>query len=477
VHGSRPRRGHEYLSMNLPLGTLVRPTVVRYKVLGWACALSMITYVDRVCIKYVAPEIRSALDLSMQEWGWVFAAFGLAYSLFEIPSGWLGDRFGPRRVLCRIVLCWSVFTALTGLVWKFSVDSGYVIDLPWSGHEIPLLFNSLVLLVIIRFLFGAGEAGAYPNIARALRNWFPYRRRGLAQGLPWTFGRWGGALSPLLVTFFASWFGWRGAFLAFGIMGILWVAAFAYFFRDSPAQHPGVNEAERALILGGARESVTPPPISWPAMLRSPTLWCLSLMYFCSNAGWCFFITWDVEYFKNVLHLQETDLEIASGAPLFCGGVACLLGGLGTDRLVRILGRRWGRTLQGLVSYAFGGLFFLLALMTTEPWLAVSCLCAASFCKDFAMAVSWSTCVDIGHRYAGTVGGFMNSVGNMGTAVSPLIVEALARNNEGQWKWALVYSAAMLFSAALGWAFINPRKVVVYSPEDRKALRAQGVLD
>jgi MFS family permease len=214
-------------------------------------------------------------------------------------------------------------------------------------------------------------------------------------------------------------------------------------------------------------------------MLRSPTLWCLSLMYFCSNAGWCFFITWDEEYYKNVLHLQGWDLTIASGAPLFFGGIACLLGGLGTDRLVRILGRRWGRTLQGLVSYLLGGFFFLLALASSQPGLAVLYLCTASFLKDFAMAVSWSTCIDIGHRYSGTVAGFMNSIGNLGTAVSPPIVAALARDASGQWQWqwALVYSAAMFFTAATGWAFINPRQVIVYAPHDLKALRGQGVLD
>lgn len=465
--------------MNVPLGSVVQPTSIRYQVLGWACALSMITYVDRVCIKQVGSAMRTDLDISTQEFSWVFSAFGLAYSLFEIPSGWLGDRYGPRKVLCRIVLCWSLFTALTGLVWKFRLDSGYVFTLPGIGWEMPLVFSSLTLLIIIRFLFGAGEAGAYPNIARAMRNWFPYRRRGMAQGSLWMFGRWGGAMAPALVTFFAVRLGWRGAFIAFGILGVLWVAAFAYYFRDSPAQHPGVNDAERAVILGGTIESAAPPPLSWSAMLKSPTLWCLSLMYFCSNAGWCFFITWDVEYYTKELHLTGSELSLAAGAPLFCGGLACLLGGLFTDRLVQWLGRRWGRTLQGLVSYALGGLFFLLAMRTDTPWLAVLYLCTASFLKDFAMAVSWSTCIDIGHRYSGTVAGFMNSIGNMGTAVSPPLVAWLADRGSGQWdwKWAVGYSSVMFFTAAAGWAFINPRKVIVYTPDDRRALREQGVLD
>src|SRR5207302_4777910 len=144
------------------------------------------------------------------------------------------------------------------------------------------------------------------------------------------------------------------AFYAFGLFGVAWVVGFWAWFRDTPRQHPAVNESELALIEKSAADSARPAPLSWRSMLRSRTLWCLSLMYFCSNAGWCFFITWDEEYYKSVLHLQGSDLTIASGAPLFCGGIACLLGGLGTDRLVRQLGRRWGRTLQGLVSYFLG---------------------------------------------------------------------------------------------------------------------------
>src|SRR5262249_1412986 len=192
--------------------TTQQPTRVRYKVLAWACALSMITYIDRVCIKQVGGDMQHELGLTPQQFSWAFSAFGLAYALFEVPSGWLGDRFGPRRVLCRIVIWWSIFTALTGLIWSFSWDSGYALLLPVGGYEIPIVFNSLLLLILVRFLFGAGEAGAYPNIARALRNWFPYRQRGMAQGLLWMFGRWGGGIAPALVLALSACFGWRLAF-------------------------------------------------------------------------------------------------------------------------------------------------------------------------------------------------------------------------------------------------------------------------
>lgn len=475
-----------------------RATKVRYQVLAWACALSMITYIDRVCIKQVEPDMSRELGLTPQQFAWVFSAFGLAYALFEVPSGWLGDKFGPRLVLTRIVLWWSAFTALTGLVFRFSWDLGWMV------------FDSLVLLVIIRFLFGAGEAGAYPNIARAMRNWFPYSRRGIAQGMLWMFGRWGGAVAPFLITAAsATMFGWRGAFVIFGILGAMWVVAFLIWFRNHPDDHPGVNEAERAYIRGSVPESAKPPPISWSNMLKSPTIWCLSLMYFCSNCGWVFFITWDVRYYRTVLGLEGTSLRIASGAPLFFGGIACLMGGFITDWMVRVLGRRWGRTAQGALAYFCGGALFATALLFSDhPWLAVASLCLASFLKDFAMACSWSTCIDIGHRYSGTVAGFMNMVGNLGTFFSPPLVAWLATSSNREllptqaattigmlgspyeagmmattasvsqtdWHLALVYSSAMFFVASLGWLFINPNRVIVYTPADHDKLKVQGAI-
>jgi MFS transporter, ACS family, glucarate transporter len=453
------------------------PTNVRYGVLAWACSLSMLTYIDRVCIKQVAGDMQADLGIEATDFGWVFAAFGLAYAAFEVPSGWLGDRYGPRVVLCRIVLWWSFFTALTGCVWHFSIPLGYSIPMPYPltiwFDSIPLVINSLVLLIAVRFLFGMGEAGAYPVTARALRNWFPYTRRGFAQGLLWSFGRWGGAIAPTLIAGLMVPFGWRGGFIVFGLMGVVWVIMFAQFFRNSPAEHPGVNDAERALILqkGDDRDKL---PLSWRTMLRSRTLWCLSGMYFCSNAGWCFFITWDVEYYKKVLNLESTELRIASSAPLFFGGFACILGGFTTDWLVRVWGPRWGRTLQGFAACGLSASFFLLALAAEAPLVAVTFLCIASFCKDFSLAVSWSTCIDVGHRYSGTVAGFMNGVGNLGTFVAPPIVAHLAK--QGQWELALVFSACMFFTACGCWLFINPRRVIVYTAADRQTLREQGVL-
>ena len=231
---------------------------MRYGVLGFACALSMITYLDRVCIASAAPAIVRDLGLqSVADLKWVFTAFALAYALFEVPSGWWGDVFGPRNVLIRIVLWWSVFTALTGVV-GLSVG-GYVL-------------GGLGTLVIVRFLFGMGEAGAYPNITRALHNWFPCQQRGFAQGTVWMCGRLMGGLTPLIWMILVEGIGrsagslagasvlppllhWRAVFWTFGLVGATWCILFAVWFRNRPEEKPKVNAAELAWIRSGSAPS------------------------------------------------------------------------------------------------------------------------------------------------------------------------------------------------------------------------------
>lgn len=454
--------------MNQPLAEPalpLQPTQVRYRILAWFCSLSMITYIDRICIMQVQGDIQKDLGLTTQQFSMVFVAFALAYALFEMPSGWLGDLLGPRRVLTRIVLSWLLFTSLTGVVW------------------------GLVSLLVVRFLFGVGEAGAYPNIARGTKNWFPFSERGRAQGLVWTFGRWGGAVAPILIIALTmlvtavGFPGWRGAFFLLGILGIFWVVGFSWFFRDTPREHPGVNPAELALIEGEGGVQSKPPPMAWVQMLTSRTLWCLSIMYFCSNSGWSIFMTYITPYLKSDLKLEGWHLHLGSGMPLLLGGIGCMLGGFLTDRLVPILGRRWGRTLQGLLAYSMGGTLFMVALLVGKdyPALAFWSLCLASFIKDFAMAASWSTTIDIGHRYSGTVAGFMNTIGNLGTVVTAPVAAFIATSYGSEeapnWTAALYYYAAMFFIASVCWPFINPRRVIVYAPDDHRRLREQGALD
>jgi len=437
----------------------MRPTGIRWKVLAWLCSLAAITYIGRIGAIQVREDIETSLHLTPAITAWAFfSAFNLAYALFEIPSGRLGDKLGPRKVLTRIVLCWMAFTALTGAAWN-----------RWS-------------LASFRFLFGAGEAGAFPNIARASREWFPFSERGLAQGLIWLFARWGGAFAPLLMMVLALPFGWRGAFVLMSLLGILWVWAFYKEFRDTPREHPKVNDAERALIAGTVKDTSKPAPLSWSNMLLSPTLWALSLMYFCSNAGWSFFGSWITPYLKKDLHLSGIQLVLASGGPLFFGGISCLWGGFLTDRQVRLWGRRWGRTLLGVISYGIGGALLLVAVQATarHVLLAYTALCLSSFVKDFGLASSWATTIDVGHRFSGTVAGVMNSLGNLGQVVSPPAVAWLAiwagTPGHPRWDLTLYFYAAMFFIASIAWLFVNPRKIIVYSPADQQRLRAEGLL-
>jgi len=322
------------------------PTRVRYRVLAMACGLSMITYLDRVSLGAAAPALATELSLnSVAELKWAFTAFTIAYALFEIPSGWLGDRLGPRSTLIRIVLMWSVFTVLTGLV-GFRVGS--------------ITLGGLTTLAVIRFLFGAGEAGAYPNITRALHNWFPVKQWELAQGWIWMSGRLMGGLTPLIwailvggTSLTPALMTWRGAFLLFGGLGFLWCAAFAIWFRDTPEQHPAVNAAETAAIReGNARHSVT-TPIEWRRLLANPALWTLCILYSLVNYGWAFNITYLPAYLQLRFSIAENDLvgALYKGAPLWVGAAGCLLGGPIINVLSRRrLDRRQGRQVLGVFS-------------------------------------------------------------------------------------------------------------------------------
>lgn len=429
-----------------------RASRVRWQVLGWLCSLSALTYVCRVGIIQVQDRIESDLHLTPTRFAYALAAFSLAYALFEVPTGWLGDKLGPRKILIRIVLFWIAFTALTGLAW------------------------GLASLIVFRFLFGLGEAGAFPNISRASREWFPFHERGLTQGLVWLFARWGGAIAPLLMMLLTLPAGWRLGFVLMSVLGALWLWGFATRFHDSPQLDPQVNDAERALIAEGRTDGRKTFPLSWPTMLSSSTLWALSMMYFCSNAGWSFFVSWIIPYLQKDLQLSGVRLVVASGGPLFFGGIACLLGGFLTDRQVRLWGRRWGRTLQGVVGYALGGAFMLAAVACTPGHigLAYSALCLSSFVKDLGMAPSWSTTIDIGQRYSGTVAGFMNTVGNLAQVLSVPLVALLATlagtPGRPSWKVSLYFYAAMFFIAAICWMFVDPRRVIVYSPADQSQL-------
>jgi MFS family permease len=462
---------------------LAKPTRVRYGVLGFAGVLSMITYLDRVCMSNIAPEIQREFGLSNTQLGWLFTAFAFAYAAFEIPSGWLGDVFGARRTLIRIVLWWSCFTALTGAIYP--------------SAEWPAL--GFLALLAVRFLFGIGEAGAYPNIARAFHSWFPFQERGFAQGTVWMAGRFAGGITPLIVLSLifrtptadgGETVHWRHAFWIFGSLGVIWCIAWWWWFRDRPEEHRGVNPAELAYIRGqrasaapgtnallhekstgiktletpdmvrGESETLSaqgivgakdlppvPPPaagaitalphepvedaghsgVPWGRMVTSVNLWSLCLMYFCGAYGWYFNITWLPKYLgsHHGVSVQTHGfwtMSFLSGAPLLFGSLACLVGGLLTDAFIRQTGnRKWGRRLFGVLGHGACATCYFLSLTATSPWTFVAMITLATFCNDLTMGSAWASCLDIGRKYSGIVSGCMNMVGNMGGAAAGIV--------------------------------------------------------
>jgi MFS family permease len=405
--------------MSISLSKSAPPTRVRYGVLGFACSLSMITYLDRVCMGAAAPHIITDLQLnSVADMGLAFTAFTFAYAAFEVPSGWLGDMFGPRRTLIRIVLWWSLFTALTGFVSK----AGF------------LFLGGMATLIVVRFLFGMGEAGAYPNITRALHNWFPRGERGFSQGLVWMSGRFMGGMTPVIWWLLVERGGlsWRSAFWLFGIIGLSWCAAFALWFRNRPDEHPSVNEAEKTLIDSGRESEAGHVHVPWGRLLGSGNLWALCFMYFCGSFGWYFNITYLPAFLEEQYGVAKEDFigSVYKGGPLLLGALSCLIGGWLSDRFIRRTGdRRLGRRLFGLVGHGLCGLCYATCLVTPNAFTFFLAISLAAFWNDLTMGSAWATCQDIGRRYAAIVAGCMNTVGNMGGAAANLVTGLILKHS------------------------------------------------
>jgi len=435
---------------------LGRPSHTRYFVVVFAVVLAVIQYIDRVAISMVAGDIQKDLGLSQKDFGWVFGAFTLAYALFEIPTGYLGDRIGARKVLIRVVLWWSFFTSATGAAWNF------------------------VSLVAVRFLFGMGEAGCFPNIARAFSKWLPTYERVRAQSILWMSARWGGAITPLLLAVLlqqlsqhrvmlglGSLATWRVACMLFGLLGVFWCLAFYWWFRDRPADHPKVNAAELALMPQAKEGESDHPHVPWGVMFSRGSMVLLFIQYFTLSYSWYFFITWFPDYLKNALHYDlKAKGAIMAGVPLFLGGFGALFGGWITPAVTRAFGGNIARTRSalGFVGQATAGACLVAATFLETPIFAVAAIAIASFFNDLTMPGAWTACMDIGGRFTGTVSGAMNMMGNLGGFVSPIVIGYIiywARDpvtnaaTSAGYNLAFYVTAVLYMVGAICWLFID----------------------
>ena len=436
-----------------------RPTRVRYVVMVFLGTLAFLTYFDRVCISSarVVDGIKADLGVTQQQMGLIMGAFWLAYALFELPTGRMGDRYGARGTLTRVVLAWSLFTSLSGAATGFAS------------------------LLTYRFLFGAGEAGAFPNMARVQSRWLPVASRARASGLLWLMARWGGAFSPLLfglmmdlvdshrfravlaaipgLHVLADDKSWRLGFWLSGAVGLVWVIAFWLWFRDDPAEQRAVNAAERELITRDAppeSRGHSMPSGSWGMLLRTPSLWALGAFYLFGSFGWSFFVSWMPDYFNKHLQVPYQKSSWLTAGPLFFGGISCIVGGALSHALVARTGRkRLYRAIFPISGALTACVSMLLLMHARTPLQATILLCLAAAAFDFGQAANWATIVDLGGRYAGTTAGFINMVGNLGNAFQPYI-GALIIASFG-WNTLFVVLAGAYLVAGSMWAFIDPR--------------------
>jgi len=424
---------------------LQRATRARYWVIVFAVTLAIIQYIDRVCISKAMPAIQKELLFSNVQVGYIFSAFTLAYALFEIPGGWLGDKFGPRRILLRVVLWWSFFTAATGWV------------------------SSAVWMMIVRFFFGAGEAGCFPNITKAFSTWLPRDERLRGQSVLWLAARWGGAFTPLLVVGVLSVVSsWRRAFELFGLLGVVWAVLFYRWFKDNPHEHPSVNEAEKRLLtvenLGSSHASVP-----WKVFFTSRSAWLLWTQYALLSYVWYFYVTWFPKYLdEHGGALGPKTLAMLMGLPLFFGGFGSLIAGFCAAPLARRVGgmRQARRLLAGFGFLAASG-FFLGSQFVKDPIQMALFIGLAGMFNDFVLPCAWGACMDVGGRFAGTFSGSMNMMGNLGGFLAP-IVTGYILDITGSWSLVFYISSVVYLAGAVCWLMLDS-----VTPLDREPEGAQ----
>lgn len=435
---------------------IARPTVARYTVLGFLCSMAFVLYLDRVCIAQALKPMKQEFGWSNTQTSLVLMAFTLAYGLFEIPTGRLGDRHGSRGVLTRIVLWWSAFTALTGAVTDFT----YI----FAVSSIPLVFNTLTLLVLIRFWFGAGEAGAIPNAARIMLHWFPSAERGRIQGFFQASMHVGGTIAPIVAAWIIDISSWRWTFAIFGLIGVVWATIFFWWFRDSPHTHPAVNDAEARLIGTPAEGGHADEAFPWLAIVSHPNIWLLSVIITLSAFNSYLFFSWYSTYLQEARRVTNQQAGYLAALALGGATVGSLLGGYLSDQITRLAADRYrARRLLCLAGFSSAALCLFASVHINAPWLS-ALLCGLACLLMFCQLPIWWACVfDLSGKHPGALFGLMNSMGVVGAMGSQYFFgafadwrRALGHDGRDQWDPAFYVCTGTLALAGVLWQFVRP---------------------
>jgi MFS family permease len=414
-----------------------KATRVRYTVLFLTFMTACIMYVDRACMGAALPYIRKEFGLDNVTAGWMSSAFNLGYTLFQVPGGWLADRFGARTVLATAMALWSIFTVATGLA------------------------SNAISLAATRFVFGLSEAAAFPAASRALVRWLPARERAFGQGFQHAGSRFGSAVTPAIVVYLTVQLSWHWAFFIFGTAGIAWAVVWYTYYRNDPREHSGVNSAEVAILAesGSRLKSHSKVSVPWGKILRHRSVWLLSSMYFCYGWVFWFYMLWLPTYLSDARGLKSITMGLAASTPLLAASVTNALGGWLSDRLAhRLHNLRRGRLLVSVVGFSIAGISFIPAAFAQSlaGWLFSLTLALAAL--ELTVAVSWAICIDIGGDFSGSVSGVMNTLGNLGGMVSTISIGYLATHLT--WVSVFLVASLLCFTAALLATRIDPRRAV-----------------
>lgn len=417
-----------------------------------AMLVAVLLYLDRICLSTASESIGKDLKLDKEQLSWILSAFFWTYAFAQLPAGWLGDRFGARWVLSSYVILWSLSTAMLGFAGGF------------------------VSLLILRLACGLFEAGAYPVCSGIVRNWVPASRRGLASGIVAVGGRLGGAVAPLLtIELMLLWThggerwtatelepaatSWRPVMILYGVVGIIIALVFVWLYRDNPAKHPMVSDEELKIIGGDVLADRREPDVRTSVangrshvfpivgMLTSSSLWLMSFVQFASNFGWAFLVTLMPRYLKEVHEVSQQAQGLMLSVPLAAGIVGLLVGGVLTDFFTRRLGLRYGRAVLLIISRVIVGGAFIGCLTVSGPVQATLFLALVGFSTDLGIGAVWAYAQDVGGRNCGAVMGWANMWGNLGAALSPIIMGAIlgliTSSVEFGWQLAFIFCAIL----------------------------------
>jgi len=422
------------------------PTKGRWVILFLLAMMYLICYMDRSNFSVAAPEISKSFGLDKTAMGFLLGIFTWGYALGQVPAGWMGDRFGPRKVLTIIMVWRAIAITLTGAA------------------------VGMASLVTARAFLGLGEAGAFPVASRGMQVWFKKSERGRCQGTTHLFSRLAVVITPFVAGPIMVSLGWRWVFYIFGSVGVVWALIFVLYYRNRPEEHHSVNRAELAEIRGLNPDgtiktlSTARQKTPWGTILGSPNMWFIALGYCCFFFGTNFYLTWYPTYLREYRHMSLMQLGIFGSVPLIAGMCGDLVGGAMSDFFVRKTGSaKLGRRLVAAPGFILAGLFIVPAAMTTTPWISIALLSLSFFCLEWVIGPAWAVPMDVGGAFSGTVTGVMNMMGAFAASLTAVIYGALFNRN--YWVAPFVVSAGVMFLGALIWIFlIDPEKSVVDRP-------------